>query len=444
MFRRRRQFYWTGHRNWRQRTWRITGLLAILFVVTLLLYQRDETSDFIGRTLGPRRESPATGIILAMSEPTHLSLDQTNSLIKQTNDLAHASAKYPVSKRQITYNSKDKADQSFKVTARVYWPRDLPTDELAPVFAFAPGTTGMGDQCAASREQPAVKNWANYESHLVAYAGQGYAVIMTDYEGLGDPSRIHHYMVGELEGRSVLDSVRALFNLPDSKTLIDKNRVFLAGYSQGGHAAFWADRLVESYAPELSVQGIIGFGPVSDPFKTLRDVTKGANINWFGPLVLASYGDYYGAHYSLSRILLPQWTNDLLAHASAHCIDSISSYWGRTPDKIYTPEFVAALRDNKLSTSGYATLAGHLGQNSTGNAETASDKLINQGAQDNVILPEQQTEMMSRLCRHSRGAASLKLYPTANHYNTMSQSFADTVSWMRQVSAGTAVQNNCR
>ena len=36
----------------------------------------------------------------------------------------------------------------------------------------------------------------------------GYAVVRTDYEGLGTPG-VHPYLVGRSEGRSVLDAVRA-------------------------------------------------------------------------------------------------------------------------------------------------------------------------------------------------------------------------------------------
>jgi hypothetical protein len=36
----------------------------------------------------------------------------------------------------------------------------------------------------------------------------------TDYPGLGTPG-VHAYLMGESEGRAVLDSVRAARNLPD-------------------------------------------------------------------------------------------------------------------------------------------------------------------------------------------------------------------------------------
>ena len=63
----------------------------------------------------------------------------------------------------------------------------------------------------------------------------GYAVVRTDYEGLGTPG-VHQYLVGKSEGRSVLDAVRAARALEPRC----RKRFVIAGHSQGGHAALFA------------------------------------------------------------------------------------------------------------------------------------------------------------------------------------------------------------
>lgn len=428
-----RRFY---HRRWVK--W--AALIAIVAAVWLV-YSR-EGSSFIDRAIGPRRQTPRTGLIVSSSQPVTYTLEQTNSLIKQTQGQTAAAARYAVSKRSISYTSEDTNENRLTIGARVYLPQS--PRGAVPVLAFAPGTTGIGDQCAPSLEQPAKANWSNYDSHMAAYAAQGFAVVITDYEGLGDLNRLHHYMVGELEGRAVLDSARAVYNLPAAKGLVNKSQLFLAGYSQGGHAVFWADRLAADYAPELRIRGVVGFGPVMDVTKTWRDITIGANINWFGPYVLTSYQDYYGEPYDLENILLPQWRTNLAADVAAHCIDSVINFWGRKPDAIYGGNFLQALRNNNLAEAGFADLADDLSENQIGEQPTRSAKLINQGSLDNVVLPGQQVEALSRLCRRARGAVGLTTYPRANHYNTMTQSFNDTLSWMKQVMAGQPVKNDCR
>lgn len=430
------------HSNWLNYTLRFLALFLLVFLIWLALYKQPDGSGFFDRAIGPRRESPSTGLIVSASEPTAFSLDQTNGLIRQTQGAGAAPAKYAVTKRLIAYTSQDTAERRLTIGGRIYLPSGA-TGNL-PVLAFAPGTTGIGDQCAASKEEPAKANWANYDSHLAAYAAQGFAVVTTDYEGLGDLHRLHHYMVGEMEGRSLLDAVRALYNLPAARGLAAKDKVFLAGYSQGGHAAFWADRLNEDYAPELQVKGVIGFGPVMDVTKTWRDITVGANINWFGPLVIMSYQDYYRHDYPEGEILLPERAASLESNVTAHCIDSLTNFWGRKPDALYTPGFLQALRNNNLAAAGLNELADDMAENQIGDQPTPSAKLINQGALDNVVLPGQQTEALRRLCTRPKGAVGLVNYPRANHYNTMSQSFSDTLGWINNVIAGQPVRNDCR
>src|SRR5947208_1260634 len=82
----------------------------------------------------------------------------------------------------------------------------------------------------------------------------GYAVVRTDYQGLGTPG-IHQYLVGTAEGRSTLDIVRAARKL-DSRV---SGRTAIAGHSQGGHAALWGAALAPKWTPELNLRGTVAF-----------------------------------------------------------------------------------------------------------------------------------------------------------------------------------------
>ena len=68
---------------------------------------------------------------------------------------------------------------------------------------WAHGTVGIADACAPC----AIGTQANYDSPLLnRWLKAGYAVVRTDYEGLGTPGE-HPYLIGVSEGRSVLDMV---------------------------------------------------------------------------------------------------------------------------------------------------------------------------------------------------------------------------------------------
>jgi len=130
-----------------------------------------------------------------------------------------------------------------------------------PVVAWAHGTTGIADQCAPSRAEAQISDTSARNTTtalLQRWIDAGYAVVATDYEGLGTPGD-HPYLIGASQGRAVLDSVRAARQLDDSLG----DEVLVAGHSQGGHAALWASSLAPRYTRELDVAGTVAFAPPS-------------------------------------------------------------------------------------------------------------------------------------------------------------------------------------
>ena len=72
------------------------------------------------------------------------------------------------------------------------------------------------------------------------FAGQGFAFLAADYIGLGDSTVEAPYFHREATVNAGLDLVRAVDKLVD----LDK-RLFVVGYSQGGHGALSATREVD-------------------------------------------------------------------------------------------------------------------------------------------------------------------------------------------------------
>ncbi len=205
----------------------------------------------------------------------------------------------------------------------------------------------------------------------------------------------------------------------------------------------WANQIAKSYAPELSISGIIGFGAVVNVDETLEDVTHGSNLSWFGPYVLTSYSDYYHEQYPLSTILLPKWIPNLKSDVLSHCINTDLEFWGTNPANVYTPAFISALQTHSLATS-YPTLEARMVQNSADSVATTTPILLNGGAKDIVILPQQQSNAVAAICKLSSNTiVHLHEYPTATHYNTMALSIADTLAWMNNLMQGKPAPNDC-
>lgn len=461
-----KNFTTKNRRNWLWATLIFFASFAVVIGLVLLFTwlnrPKPAATSQPATEAAPAANQPTTGKILSSDSPVSYDTAQTSALIKQTNKNFDTPVTVGISKQVIRYTSSDGTSSSVPIYARVYWPQNKDSKEL-PVLAFAPGTTGIGDDCAASLENPAKRDWANYDSKMAAYASQGYMVVITDYEGMRDPSRIHHYMVGELEGRAVLDSVRALRNLDTTKNNINDKAIFAGGYSQGGHAAYWADQIAPSYASDINLAGAIGFGPVTDVSQTLTDaITANANINWFGPFVLVSYQDWYKHNYPIDKILMPQWTQNLRSDVLRECIDTADRFWPNNMGTnrsglVYTPQFIAAAKTGNIANDPtYRQFAADMAKNITGSVGRPTPLLLNQGLYDNVILPAQSQAAFKRFCssgnsvtyrRYDKSQFAIQAYnPTGlvDHYQTMNASFKDTLAWMNGIIAGQAQPNNCR
>ncbi|MEX0625695.1 MAG: alpha/beta fold hydrolase, partial [Chloroflexota bacterium] len=72
---------------------------------------------------------------------------------------------------------------------------------------------------------------------------------------------IHPYLIGISEGRSVLDSIRAVQALRAANAGAE---AVVIGHSQGGHAALWAAELAPSYASGLTLLGALAASPPTD------------------------------------------------------------------------------------------------------------------------------------------------------------------------------------
>src|SRR5207253_5946777 len=107
---------------------------------------------------------------------------------------------------RILYSSTDGIGNQARiaVSGTMYIPRGTMPAGGWPIVAWAHGTTGIADVCAPSWRG----NGARDGEYLDAWLSHGFAVVATDYQGLGTPG-VHPYLLWRSEGYSVLDAVRA-------------------------------------------------------------------------------------------------------------------------------------------------------------------------------------------------------------------------------------------
>ncbi|MFK4067640.1 lipase family protein [Streptomyces sp. NPDC029674] len=166
---------------------------------------------------------------------------------------------------KIHYRSTTAKGEPNTVSGTVIVPQDG-REGPRPLITYAVGTVGVGDHCAPSAGFP---KGTTLEANLIQQlTRRGWAVAVTDYEGLGTPGD-HTYTVGRAEGHAVLDAARAAIRLPEAG-LDEDTPVGIMGYSQGGQASSWAAELHGSYAPDLDVKGTAAGGIPGDLLKVAK------------------------------------------------------------------------------------------------------------------------------------------------------------------------------
>ncbi|WP_018654346.1 lipase family protein [Actinomadura flavalba] len=157
--------------------------------------------------------------------------------------------------QRVTYWSRTSEGKAAQSTGAVFVPAGTPPAGGWPVLSWAHGTVGLGDACAPSTAGRSERD----RTYLGTWLRQGYAVVATDYIGLGTPG-VHAYLDGQAEANAVIDMVRAA----RATTPALARRWAAIGQSQGGGAALFTAAKATRYAPELDYRGAVTTGPASN------------------------------------------------------------------------------------------------------------------------------------------------------------------------------------
>ncbi len=314
------------------------------------------------------------------------------------------------------------------VSGAIYLPKGAAPSTGWPIIAWAHGTTGVADVCAPSWAARAPRD----TDYLNAWLAQGYAVVATDYQGLGTPGP-HPWLMVKPEAWSVLDSVRAaLKEFPELA-----NSVVIVGQSQGAHAALSAALLAHDYAPLIKLKGTVATGvPSREGF--LPD-TKAAQI----PLPPRTGGGLNAALTVLSLYAYmavdPAFKpEDYLSDAAKPAFDL-----GRTA---CLDAMIPAAVQNKVTVENALKKAPD--ENAlNGNQQYPAPKFaqpvfIGTGLADVTVLPEGQYNFVMAACSAGSTVES-HYYAGKDHGGTETASLVDSVPFVKKLFAGKPVASNC-
>jgi fermentation-respiration switch protein FrsA (DUF1100 family) len=283
-----------------------------------------------------------------------------------------------------------------------------------PLVGYAVGTHGIGDACAPSR---LLERGLEYEaSFLAMILARGWAVALTDYQGLGTPGD-HAYMVGRALGPNVLDAIRAARNLLPEE-LPAGGPAAIMGYSEGGAAAAWAAQLQPSYAPDVELVGVAAGAAAAD-----LEVAEPSLDGTFFSFFMAYGGIGYAAAYpelQLDPYLTPFARKHIEMLRSASVVQAV----------MFGPRYVRSEQLTQPNVLGLPDWRRRLRENRLGKIAPAAPVLLHHARRDQIVSFDQSLNL--RDCWQQRGA-DVRLYITRGGVDHLSGAAAGNpvaISWL--------------
>lgn len=330
---------------------------------------------------------------------------------------------------RILYSSTDARWQSgiIPVSGTLYLPRGEAPKGGWPLVAWAHGTLGIADGCAPS--------WAQHRPRDATYLNRwlenGYAVVATDYQGLGGPGP-HPYLIWQAEGRSILDSIRAALHAHPDRIA---NQVIITGQSQGSGSSIGASRIAADYAPELKIRAAIATGVVSSfpdgPYK-LQDTALGAGSpSRF--TVLRLIGGSLPDGGPPPDSLMSEKGRAVLQAARNGCVDEMRGIEQR--EKIDAGNAFAMEPARLEAMLKPAT--------DMSPVKIGFPLFLGTGLADRTLPPRRQYAAAVALCS-AGNALTWKTYPGITHNGTVNAAFDDELAFVRHILGGAQGASNCQ
>lgn len=301
--------------------------------------------------------------------------------------------------------------------------------EPGEVIAWTHGTTGVDPTCAPTVLEDPFEAGAFFALDRVL--DEGWTLVASDYIGLGTTGP-HPYLIGQGQGRSALDAVRAARQL-DQPDLADGTIVW--GHSQGGHAALWTGILAPEYAPDVNVQAVAALAPASDLTGLLEGLETLPGGSVFATYMLQAYADHYD-DVSLgdyvrpgARVSFDEIARRCLAEPAVFTsiLTSLTTDWSTYFDDLATGPLATRIEQN--------IPAGPI----------EADLLIAQGETDPLVLPEVQQRFVRARCDAGHDL-EYRTYPDRDHVGVVASDsplLQELIDWTRDRLDGVTPLNSC-
>lgn len=345
-----------------------------------------------------------------------------------TNSAALPSA---ASNRYVEYVSEGVHGRRITVSGTVSVPKGTPPKGGWPVLSWAHGTTGVADACAPSASTPGgpARDYLSItEKYLDRWVANGFAVVQTDYEGLGTPGD-HPYMNGVSHANTVVDMVRAARNA-DRRIGRDW---FVAGHSQGGQATLYTAAARQT-PRDVRLKGAVAIAPGSFMSQTAAYVKgghPGADVALPFLFVLLNGARAAVPSFEPEELLTEDAARILEAGRTTACLAQLKELSADLPlDRVFRPDADLAEFERYYEAQEVLGLT------------LKVPTLVAQGTADVEVSPAATRQVLDDLCTRYRGIA-YREFEGATHRSAIDASFQASLEFTRDLRAGRTPPSAC-
>ena len=362
-----------------------------------------------GKTFRPPYTLPLTSFY---DTPHPLPPSKPGELIR-SEAIDEYSLPYELSAVRILYHSRTAHGEDVAVSAVVLIPDGKPPASGWPALAWAHEFRGAARQCA-----PSLMKNLGAGPLLAMYANLGYAVVATDYSGLGADS-----------GKMVLDmqsnALDVIYSVAAARAAVKEigPKWIALGPFQGALAAV---TVAESEVRDPNHLGSIATSGVADARDAYERFAEGSSNRML--LVLASS----------VKALYPEFqVSDMLQERALPAYQHVAQTCGGETEPEFTGGMLKPGWENNRFVKEFFT------RNTPGQKRARSPLLVISGEVDPAIPAEMSEKTVARMCKRGSRVLFLK-YPDLDASGAMGASVADQLSWIKARFAGYAAPSNCR
>ena len=328
---------------------------------------------------------------------------------------------------RFLYSSESFDGSPVVVSAAAFLPPGEPPEGGWPVIAWSHGTVGIADLCAPSWRGRSPRDLA-YLNHWLA---AGYAIVATDYEGLGTAGP-HPYLHCRAAALSNIDAVTAAQALGWSLS----KKWLVTGQSQGGHGALCTATLATERSP-LEFVGTLATAPGISFLKAYSGshVMADQPMRYLGIVLLNTRGmETFTPEFS-AEAALTEKAMSLMPRVDEACVTDLLREGASLGLQTST-----TFQFNPFSTT--PGVAEAVKQMEVPSARFDRPVLIAQGTEDTMTPYPLARAYAKELCEAGTELTFL-VYPGEEHSGPVNVGRADFAEWVGALFRGEPSPGNC-